>query len=63
MYDFEKAPSTEVVNQMEEKAYYSYTANEENLSPVDNVLKKSGALRYHLQENYDYAKKVESAID
>ena len=33
------------------------------MSPVDVVLKKDGGLRHHFEENYDYAKKVESAID
>ena len=48
---------------MEARAYYSYTAQEENVSAVDSALKNDRGLRYHLEENYDYAKKVESAID
>ena len=48
---------------MEVNAYHSFTAQGENMSPVDVVLKKDSGLRHHLEENYDYAKKVESAID
>ena len=48
---------------MEANAYYSYTAQGENMSPVDVQLKRDSGLKYHLEENYDYAKKVESAID
>lgn len=33
------------------------------MSPIDVVLKKDSGLKHHLEENYDYAKKVESAID
>ena len=33
------------------------------MSLVDQVWKDSPSVRYHLEENYDYAKKVESAIE
>ena len=63
IYDFNKAPATEEASEMEARAYYSYIAQEENVSTVDSALKNDRGLRYHLEENYDYAKKVESAID
>ena len=66
IYDLSKRPGTEPISEIEEATLQGRNFGEptpvKETNPVNQYLKEVLGLQSHLEENFDYAKKVESAI-
>ena len=66
VYDMDKLPQMLLVSQVEMAAFEGRDLTEPAVqykSPTDKILQEVDGLRDHMEENYDYAKEVESSID
>ena len=62
-YDIRRDPTTLKVTEAEARYLDKISSGSKLADPVERYNASIGGLKEHLEENYDYAKLVESAID